>query len=209
MQARLVSTLSGQPIINNISTTLVSPFADWATTALNMLNALQTALELTTDGGIWTASRGVNFRTTELQVIDVFPGVSPMVSFGLGNVGVEVSGTLPPNDCCSVTFRSNFKGAGGRGRMYLAGYTEADATDGFWELGVQNAVDGIAAALDTSMGEFAGASSFRWCVLHRSAGGSPIIPPEVKPIMSWTVHNEIRSLSRRAMGRRIRRSVTP
>lgn len=204
--ARIIAELSGQPIINNFSFTLVAPFATWHECAVQLHDDLDAALSIIAGGGVWTTGRGVGYVTHAIQVVDVFPAVSPLEQFAVNTPGDDSNATMPPNDCIAVTLRSAFKGPSGRGRVYLAGYTEDAATNGFWEAGVQNAAGAIAEALDAGFGEGASGTSFRWCILHKVSGGAPLVPPEVKPVMSWTVHNEIRSLSRRAMGRRIRRT---
>lgn len=203
--ARIVAELSGQPIINNLSFTLIAPFATWREAANQLHIELNSALNIDAGGGVWTQDRGTLYQTNALQVIDVFPAVSPLIQYALNAPGNLDDPTMPPNDCLAVTLRSDFKGPSGRGRIYLAGYTESAATNGFWEAGAQDAATAIMNNLDLNFGEFAGGASFRWVILHKVAGGAPVVPPEVKPVMSWTIHNEIRSLSRRAMGRRIRR----
>lgn len=203
---RLVSEVSGQPIINNISFSALVPFGTWTELSDQMFGDLGAALGLGSPGGTWVTNRSSLFVTSQMQIIDVFPGVAPLRAYVLGDVGDGAADIMPPNDCVAITFRSDFKGPSGRGRMYLNGYPESGATNGFWESDVQDAASNVADSLNTNFGELAGAASFRWSVLHRVSGGAPVVPPEVKPVMSWTVHNEIRSLSRRAMGRRIRRT---
>lgn len=205
---RLVGEISLQPIINNISFTLVAAFGTWREATDQMFADLTAALELDTTGGIWTTGRSSQYVLNTMQVVDVFPGLAPMSQYLIGTGGDVVEDCLPPNDALCVTFRSDFKGPSGRGRMYLSGYPEAAQINGFWTGPTQDLASNIALGLDTNFGELAGAASFRWSVLHRVSGGVPIVPPEVKPVMSFTPHNEVRSLGRRAVGRRIRRTRT-
>jgi hypothetical protein len=210
LTARIVGTISGQPIINNLSFTAVTAFGVWSEAASQLADDLIGAVALDTTAGLFMDQRSAQYALSELQIIDVSPGVAPLYSRTLSAVGNQAGDCLPPNDSLAVTLRSNFKGPSGRGRIYLAGYPEAGQVNGFWQADPQSNADQIGGALDDAFGELAGAANFRWCVLHRVSGGVPLVPPEVKPIFGWTVHNEVRSLGRRAMGRKIRRrSVGP
>lgn len=208
VQARIMGQLLGQPVINNLSFVLVSPFGTWSEAATALTDALETALGVLGGGGPWVTNRSNQYTVAGVQVLDISPGVAPLHEATSSAVGALEGPSMPPNDCVCMTLRSNFRGPSGRGRMYLSGYTETDSTSGFWEAAVQDSVSAIGSALDDEFGELAGSSSFRWCILHRLDHGTPIIPPEVKPVMSFTIHNEVRSLGRRAMGRRISRRRT-
>ena len=210
VQARIMQTISGQPVINDLSFVLINPFATWTECANQLAADLDAAIGVLTNGGLWDAARSNLWSTQALQIIDVYPKVAPLLAFASSSVGAVDLGVVPPNDCLAVTLRSDFRGASGRGRIYLGGWTLGDFANGYWTTGPQDAASAIMSGLDTGFGELAGGASFRWAVLHRMAAGAPVVPPEVKPVMSFTIHNEGRSLSRRAMGRRIsRRAVGP
>lgn len=210
VQARIVQTISGQPVINDLSFSLVAPFATWTEAANQLAADMDAAIGVITGGGVWDDVRSSNWSTQALQVVDVYPGVAPLLQFASGSVGTGGSNVMPPNDCLAVTLRSDFRGASGRGRIYLGGWDSANFENGYWEAAAQDAASALMSALNDAFGELAGAANFRWAVLHKMAGGVPVVPPEVKPVMSFTIHNEGRSLSRRAMGRRIsRRTVGP
>jgi hypothetical protein len=209
---RIVGTLSGQPIINNLSFSIINPAATWGdqvTQAATDLNGVLGVL----GGGSWYEARAAEYLVQEVQVVDVAPGTSPMGSVAAGAGGaLGTDQSMPPNDALAITFRSDFKGPSGRGRIYLSGYPEAYAVGGYWTTEAQDNASGIASTLLENFGELAAAANMRWVILHRSSNGGvpggpqvPVVPPEVKPVMSFTVHNEVRSLGRRAMGRRIRR----
>jgi len=207
--ARISAVVDGQPIINVYSFDLITPGATWSETAQNLIDALDAALGVVTGGGIWTAGRSDGYVVNAVEVVDVSPGTAPMFSAPSAAVG-DVSGTrMPPNDSLCVTLRSDFKGTSGRGRTYLNGWASENQDSGFWDGSAQDAASAIMSAMTEGFGEGAGGAMARWCVLHRVHLGTKIIPPEVKPIMSTTIHNEVRSLGRRAMGRRIPRHVAP
>lgn len=203
---RIVATLSGQPIINNLSFSIINPAATWADQVTQAATDLNSSLGVL-GGGSWMARRAAEYTVSEVQVVDVSPGTSPMGSVAAGAGGdLGTSQAMPPNDALCITFRSEFKGQSGRGRIYLAGFTEIDCVGGFWSADAQDAASTIGSALIDNFGELAAAANMRWVILHRVAGGVRLVPPEVKPVMSFTVHNEVRSLGRRAMGRRIHRT---
>jgi hypothetical protein len=209
LMARISAVFDGQPIINVFSFDLITPGATWSETAQNLVDALDAALGVVTGGGIWTAGRNAGYAVQAVEIIDVSPATAPLYSVPSAAVGDSVGNAMPPNDSLCVTLRSDFKGAGGRGRSYLNGWSTFESIGGFWESGPQDAASAIMSALTEGFGEGAGGAMARWCILHRMAGGTPIVPPEVKPVMSTTIHNEVRTLSRRAMGRRISRKTGP
>lgn len=213
LTCRITGTLSGQPIINNLSFFVINPAATWqdqAGLAASNLNGFLGIL----GGGIWFAERSQEYAVQSIDVIDVSPGTSPMVSIAGGAAGaVTDSEAMPPNDCLAMTFRSDFRGPGGRGRLYLSGYTEGGQVGGFWTGAVQDAASAIGSALIDNFGELAAAADLRWVILHRFDNGGvkhapslPVVPPAVRPVMGFSIHNEVRSLGRRAMGRRIHRT---
>lgn len=211
VQARVSATFCGQQVMNSMSFAAVAPFGTWSELANQMISDLDTAVGILGSAGIWTTGLNVGYAIQTIEVIDIFPGIAPLHSVNSGAVGsVDDDDALPPNDSLCVTLRSDFKGASGRGRIYFTGFSEGTQNAGFWLGPTQEYARAIGNALLDNFGEEAGSANFRWAVLHRYAGGAPVVPPEVKPIMNITVHNEVRSIGRRAIGRRIsRRTVTP
>lgn len=208
--ARVNATFDGEPIVNSLTFVGVAAFGTWTEAAGELAGQLNVSLGLISGGGQWADGLSVQYKVNALEIIDVSPGVSPLASFESAVIGtVTDDDAMPPNDCLCVTLRSDFKGPSGRGRMYLNGFAEGSANGGYWEAGAQAYAAGIAAKLVEDFGEFAGAASFRWSVLHRMTGGVRLVPPEVKPIMSFSTHNEVRSIGRRAVGRKIRRRRVP
>jgi hypothetical protein len=202
--ARLVALYFGQPIINNLSFQLTAPIGTFAELAQSLVSELTSSIGAGINPGVWTAGRATTYQSQSVEVIDVTPKTSPLMAFAAGEAGDQADEGMPPNDCVAVTLRSAFRGALGRGRIYLSGYPEGGTVSGFWQASVQDAVSAILSGLDAQFGEFGASGNFRWTVIHRISHGAEIAP-ESKPVMSTTIHNEVRSLSRRAMGRRIHR----
>jgi len=208
---RIVASIAGSPVINDLSFSIINPAATWADQVSQVGVDLASALGLG-GTGVWGAALSSNYQTSELQVVDVVPGTSALGSVGIGAAGEGGADSLPPNDCLCITLRSDFKGQGSRGRLYLSGFTEGDQTNGYWEATAQDAATDIGNALISGFGEFASGANMRWVIIHKTSNhgvkGGPVTklePPEVKPVMSFTVHNEVRSLGRRATGRRVPR----
>ncbi len=207
VNARIVGTLFGQPIINQLGFVSNLPYGTFSELGLQLVTELDAALGVLSAGdSLWTDQLVDAYRVVSVDVQDVFPAVAAQYSTASAAVGQQTGEGMPPNDCLCITWRSDFKGTSGRGRSYLSGQIEANQESGFWSGNAQDAASGIGSAMLASFGE-AGTGSFRFSVLHRVSGGAPLVPPEVKPVMSFTIHNEVRSLGRRAMGRRIRRHI--
>jgi hypothetical protein len=207
--ARYVASYFGQPIVNSLSFSALDAYANFTELATALLEDLSAALGGINTDGVWNAGRSDTYLCQAAQVLDVSPGTAAMVAVTAAATGDSPDPGMPPNDAVCLTFRSDFKGQSGRGRIYLSGYPETMATSGFWEAGAQDAASAIGSAMIDNFGEGAAGARFRHCILHRVHLGVPVVPPEVKPVMSFTVHNEVRSLGRRAMGRRIHRTRTP
>lgn len=209
--ARMNARFDGEPVMNTLAFVDVGSGASgFSNVAAELWAQLDGAIGPFAGGGVWLTGLSVQYQLLSTDFMDVVPGVAPMVSNLAGGLGtVDDDDAMPPNDALCVTWRSEFKGPSGRGRTYLTGFAEGAANGGYWESGTQGHAEAVANALLAVFGE-EGTGTFRFVILHRMAGGEPIIPPEQKPVMGYTVHNEVRSLGRRAVGRRIRRRrVTP
>lgn len=207
--ARLTSTFDGEPIINTLAFVDVgSGESTFPGVCVALGTELVDVFGLAGAGGLLLGPLSVSFTMQAINFIDVQPGTNPMYSQPIGQPGdVTESDAMPPNDALCVTWRSSFKGPSGRGRTYLTGFPEGLAAGGYWTAGAQDYAQEVAIAMLARWGE-TGTGLFRFVVLHRVAGGVPIVPPEEKPVMSYSIHNEVRSLGRRAVGRRIRRTRT-
>lgn len=212
---RIVARFDAEPVINNISFAVVNPEATYPDQVTILAGELDTALGLISGGGDWTSGLSVQYVVEQIQFVDVFPGTNPMHSVASAAAGtVADEDAMPPNDSLCCTLRTDFRGPGGRGRIYLGGFAEGSANGGYWEAGAQSHASTVMADLQGNFGEAADASC-RWSVLHKTSNGGvkgapvvPLVPPTIHPVMSFTVHNEVRSLGRRAVGRRIHRRRT-
>jgi len=206
--ARINASYFGQPIVNTLGLQLTAAFTLWSDCAAAVLDQLDGAIGLTAGGGsVWLDQRNNNYLLQALDVVDVSPGTQPQFSFNLDGIGLTTDAGMPPNDSLCITWRSQVKGAQGRGRSYLNAQTEPNCLAGLWQTAALDNAKDIADALLASFGE-EGTGSFRLVVLHRHAAGAPVVPPVANPIFSYTVHSEVRSLGRRAMGRRVHRTPT-
>lgn len=212
IQVRLRGRFDGEPVINDISFAAVADYGTFVLAAQGLITELDAAIGVATSGGTWFGGLSSQYTLDAIEVADVYPGTSAGFQRVVGFPGSAAgSDAMPPNDSLCITLRSEFRGPGGRGRIYLTGFSEDAASGGYWESGAQDFASTIASGLDTAFGEF-GTGSFRWCILHRYSNGgvrgAPVVKlatPEIKPVQDWTIHNEVRSLGRRAVGRRIRR----
>lgn len=207
MLLRVSARFDGEPVMNSLAFVDVGSGLDQgAATQAGLADAFNGALGMTNPAGDWLTGLSVQYQLQSLEVVDVVPGTFPLYSLALGGVGtVADDDAMPPNDALCITWRSQFKGQGGRGRTYLTGFAEGAANGGYWEAGTQDYATTIANDIINAFGESA-SSPYRFCILHRQHLGAAIVPPEQKPVMSYTVHNEVRSLGRRAVGRRIHRT---
>lgn len=205
--ARLNARFDGEPVMNSLAFVDVgSGQENFIDTASDLWSSLDGALGPFSGGGVMLTGLSVQYHLLSVDIASVVPGTAPMASYLAGGFGtVEDDDAMPPNDALCITWRSDFKGPSGRGRTYLSGFAEGSANGGYWEAGAQTYAQIFADALLANFGE-EGTQNFRFVVLHRMTGGVPIVPPEQKPVMGYTVRNEVRSLGRRAVGRKIRRS---
>lgn len=201
---KLLSTCGGEPCINDLSFQINNPAATWAAQAVQMQLDLDGAIG-TTGGGNWNSQRSTAFNTYGMQFVDVRPGTSPLAETVLGVQGVVADDVMPPNDSLCVTLRTDIKGRTGRGRMYLNGYPEGASNGGYWETTAQDNANEIAQALLTAFGQEAVGANMTWVVISRYEFGVKREVPAATAISSFTVHNEVRTLRRRAIGVRISR----
>lgn len=201
---KLLSTCGGEPTINDLSFRIENPAATWPQQAFNVENALGAVLGFGA-GGVWETGRSTAFNTYAVQVADARPNTSPLAEFAIAAQGDAADDVMPPNDSLCVTLRTDVKGRTGRGRIYLNGFPEGVANGGYWEAGAQTLANNIALALLTAYGPDAAGPDMTWGVISRFELGVKREVPAFTPINSFTVHNEVRSLRRRAIGVRISR----
>lgn len=201
---KLLSTCGGEPTINDLSFQINNPAATWAAQAIQIIDDLDTALGFTS-GGVWTSQRSTAYNTYGAQMVDVRPSTSPLAQLVMAAQGLIADDVMPPNDSLCVTLRTDIKGRTGRGRMYLNGYPEGASNGGYWEAAAQDNANGIAGALLVAFGPDADSPNMTWGVISRFEFGVKREIPAFTPINTYTVHNEVRSLRRRAIGVRISR----
>lgn len=204
VNVKLLSTCGGEPTINDLSFQINNPAASWALQLAQVAADLDTAIG-STSGGIWVAQRSTAFNTYGLQMVDVRPGTSPLGQQVLATQGEIADDVMPPNDSLCITLRTAVKGRTGRGRMYLNGYTEGASNGGYWESFAQDNATDIATQLLVNFGPDAVGANMSWGVISRFEFGVKREVPAFTPIESFTVHNEVRTLRRRAIGVRISR----
>jgi len=204
---RILSTCAAEPTINDLSFEIVNPAATWWDQFNQVSTDLNGAIGLVADGD-WVDQRSTAFNTYGLQMIDVRPGTSPMVQGALAAQGSLADDVMPPNDSLCITLRTNVKGRTGRGRMYLNGFPEGSSNGGYWEAAAQDSATAIANDLAGAFSEMNLTRNMTWVVVSRYEFGVKREIPAVTPVTSYTVHNEVRSLRRRAIGVRISRRTT-
>jgi hypothetical protein len=209
MVGRFVAQYAGQPIINTFGFVSKTAFGTWTEAATALSDQMDDCLgQQAADAGLWVARMTVGYVMSSFDVVDLVPGVGPQIGFNANAVGNQSDDGLPPNDALCITWRTETKGAKARGRTYIPAYTEQDSTNGFWNSVATTAADDIGNALLASFGP-EGTGDFTLAVIHRHDTAGPVVPPVAFPIMSFNSHNEVRSLGRRAVGRRIHRTTTP
>lgn len=204
---KLLSTCGGEPTINDLSFQLVNPAATWRDQMDQVAGDMATGGGVA-GGGLWAANRSTAFNTYALVLVDVLPGTSPLLETALSVPGDQADDVMPPNDSLCVTLRTDVKGRTGRGRMYLNGFPEGSANGGYWESPAQDAAGAIAASLMLNFGFANEARNMTWGVISRFEFKAKRAIPAFTPISSYTIHNEVRSLRRRAIGVRISRHHT-
>jgi hypothetical protein len=205
---KLLSTVGGEPTINDLSFQIENPAASWAEQFGQVYNDLGTAIG-TSGSGPWNAQRSTAFNTYGVQMVDARPNTSPMLESVTAAQGAIADDVMPPNDSLCVTLRTDVKGRTGRGRMYLNGYPEGAANGGYWEDVAQINAGAICSALYDAFGFQTLARNMTWGVISRFEFKAKRDIPAFTPITNYTVHNTVRSLRRRAVGVRISRHRTP
>lgn len=201
---KLLATCGGEPMLNDLSFQINDPAATWGEQAQAVVDALEATVGSSTSG-LWSDGRSTAYNCFGAQVVDVRPNTSPLSQIALAWPGVVADDVMPPNDALCVTLRTAVKGRTGRGRMYLNGYPEGAANGGYWEAAAQDAAQFLADALLTAFKVGGAQPSLTWGVVSRFEFGVKREVPAFTPIEGFTVHNEVRTLRRRAIGVRISR----
>jgi hypothetical protein len=203
-------TNGGEPFVWGVGFQSQSEEPDFLSDATSLFVAVNDLLALTSPGSGFLTPLSVQCKINQVRISDVNPGVSASLVFPVGAVGANVvDDGLPPNDSLCITWRTGLKGKQNRGRTYLSGLAEDSQNAGFWIGETQAwATDGFASPLLQNFGP-GGTGSYVLSVIHSMAGGVRIVPGTATPIISFSIHNEVRTLRRRAVGVRISRHRAP
>jgi hypothetical protein len=204
---KLLSTCGGEPCINDLSLQIENPAASWAEQVMDVVSGIGAAIG-PAGTAFFNVGKSTAFNTYAAQVVDARPNTSPLAEVLLGWQGDIADDVMPPNDSLCVTLRTDVKGRTGRGRVYFNGYPEGGANGGYWEAATQLLANNVAQALLDEFGTANLGRSYTWGVISRYEFGVKREIPAFTAITSYSVHNEVRSLRRRAVGVRISRHRT-
>lgn len=201
---KLLSTCAAEPTINDLSFQIENPSDTWANMCAQINLDLDFAIGHMT-AGIWVTHRSTAFNTYGVQIVDARPNTSPLYQVVAASQGIIADDVMPPNDSLCVTLRTDVKGRTGRGRCYLNGWPEQASNGGYWEAEAQDSASEIMQGILDAYGTANVGRNMTWGVISRFEFGAQREIPAFTPITSFTVHNEVRSLRRRAIGVRISR----
>lgn len=209
MRATIEGHFDGEPVVIGLGFLSSSEAPDFATDATNLASSLGSLLALDDPAGGFLSPLSVKYVVDNIRISDLNPGVAASLVFPQGGTGGNtVDDGMPPNDALCVTWRTGLKGKQNRGRSYLTGFAEDSQSGGYWIGEIQTwAQTAFVGPLLDTYGEGV-AGPYVLSLVHTVSGGARIIPPTSIPIISANVHNEVRTLRRRAVGVRISRHRT-
>lgn len=211
LRATLEGTFAAEPVMIDLGFVSGAGMPDFASDAAALFDALYVALDFGTTPGAYMGPLSGGYRVNSIRIQDLAPGISAGLTFPVGVVGSNiVEDALPPQLALCVTWRTALKGKANRGRSYLTGFAEDSQNSGYWIPEIQTWADeGFATPLLTAFGPTS-STGYRLSVVHTMSAGVRLTPPTADPVISFTVHNETRSLRRRGPGVRIsRRRAAP
>jgi hypothetical protein len=203
----LEGAMDSEPFVLGLGFVSQSGAADFAVDAAQLMDEVDAALDLPAgSGGAFLGPLSFQFKINFLRVQDLSPGVAAGLVRTEGVAGGNLTeDAMPPNDALCVTWRTGLKGKSYRGRSYLGGFAEDSQNGGYWIGEIQTwAAAAFAQPLMDAFGPV-GTGNYSLSVVHTVLGGARLIPPTATPIISFNIHNEVRSLRRRAVGVRISR----
>lgn len=208
-RASLEGTFDGEPVMINLGFVSASGAASFLDDANQLAGELVTALGFTGSPGTFMGPLAVNYTMNQIRVQDLAPGVAAGLLYPVGMPGGNaIDDALPPSLALCVTWRTGLKGRENRGRSYLTGFAEDSQVAGYWIPEIQDwAVNNFGNPLMNAFGPL-GTGNYSLSVVHTVLGGSRLIPPTAEPILSYSIHNEVRTLRRRGVGVRISRHRT-
>jgi hypothetical protein len=107
--------------------------------------------------------------------------------------GVDVGEELPVQDAMVVTFRTNYRGRGGRGRIYVAGFNESAMQGSGFTVGeIANVINAVQAVELVAQG-----LGWSFVIVHRYEDKAPLQTGQSRAIVSYTVRSGIPGVQRR------------
>lgn len=206
MRATIEGTFDGEPVMINLGFVSSSEEPDFAADAAALAASLISTLHLADVGSSFLAPLSEHYFVNDIRIQDLFPGVAAGLVFPVGAAGGNATDdALPPQCALTVTWRTGLKGKENRGRSYLTGFAEDSQTTGYWIPEIQTwAQTEFADQLIASYAPPDG-GAYALSVIHTQSGGVRLSPPTATPIISYSIHNEVRTLRRRGVGVRISR----
>lgn len=103
------------------------------------------------------------------------------------DVGTHVGSPIPIQNALVVTLRTGYRGRSGRGRLYMAGYDEAQITDGIFSAAIETDAVSLVAALHQ------GAQAIGWqmVIVQRFKDGVKLPQGVTHAVTSWQVRSRI------------------
>jgi hypothetical protein len=205
-RATIEGKFNAEPVMIGLGFVSQSELPNFASDSENLAIAVATVLGLTAPGGAYMSPLSVGYRVDGIRVQDLNPGTSAGAFYTFAAEGGNaVDDGMPSNDALCVTWRDGLKGKQHRGRSYLTGFAEDSQSGSYWISEIQSwATTGFAGILMAAFGP-GSEGSYVLSLVHTVSGGARLIPPTSDPIISFTVHNEVRTLRRRGAGVRISR----
>lgn len=209
MRATLEGRFAGEPVMIDLGFVSNSGAATFQEDADTLQSEIVTALGLTGSPGTFMGPLAVQYVMEKIRVQDLSPGVAAGMIFPIGMPGGNATDdALPPQCALAVTWRTGLKGKENRGRSYLTGFAEDSQVAGFWIDEIQGwAISAFGNPLINAFGPV-GTGNYALSVVHTVSGGARLVPPTATPIISYDIHNEVRTLRRRGVGVRISRRRT-
>jgi hypothetical protein len=206
-RATLEGRFAGEPVVIGLGFVSQSEAPDFTQDSQDLAIAIATALGLDAPGGPYMSPLSVHYAFDGIRVQDLSPGTSAGAFYTFPDVGGNsTDDALPPQCSLVVTWRDGLKGISHRGRSYLTGFAEDSQVSGYWISEIQSwATTGFAGLLIDAFGP-ASPGSYVLSLIHTVAAGSRLDPPTADPIVSFSVHNEVRTQRRRGVGVRISRT---
>jgi len=141
-----------------------------------------------------TASLDAQYQTRYAISTDLRSEFAPTYAYSPAPVaGTDVGEELPIQDAMVVTLRTIFRGRGGRGRLYIAGFNESALSSGMFAANDINNVMAMLLAVQVA----ANAAGFLWVIAHRYENGVPLALGEPRTVTSALVRSSIPGVQRR------------